>query len=317
MPIHDLGYRRWDEERTSANLRWQVMAEVGIRQAWAITAVRRAVFLALTPALFALSALFWIEQGFSNTMARDGFLRMIAEWPQSGDAMKEMVEGGTSRHSLWAFVLMIFLRYPQGICMLVLIGIIGPPLISRDVRSRAFLLYFSRPISRVQYVIGKGAILATYLLLITAIPATMIYAFGLLLSPKFVLLDTWDIPFRIFFSSLVLIIPSTSLMLCLSSLTTESRNAGFAWYVIWVLGGIAYRSLSVLDVTVNSYDFTTHYSSWTLISPYHMMGRVQSYVFGLAPLDGQQVLPSMIVLTLFTAFCLTVLFRRVSAPMRI
>ena len=34
MPIHDLGYRRWEGERVPEQSRWRVICEVGVRQAW-------------------------------------------------------------------------------------------------------------------------------------------------------------------------------------------------------------------------------------------------------------------------------------------
>ena len=320
MPIHDLGYRGWALSKTRESMRWRVMAEVGVRQAWGIMGVRRSVLVALSPVLIALGLLFAFEQAMSEPALRQGLFRTIQQWPQSQVAAVELMKGENgARHVLWSYILLMFFRYPQGFAMLILVGIIGPPLISRDVRSRAFLLYFSRPISRVQYLIGKAAILVFYLSIITVVPAMIIFLVGLMLSPTFsVILATWDLPFRIVLASLVLIVPATSLMLCLSSLTTESRNASFAWYVVWVLGFVAYASLANADAArFGQEEFLTYVSKWTLASPYHMMGRVQSFVFGIEGIDGPYVVASMVMLSLITGLCLLVLFRRVSAPMRV
>ena len=59
-----------------------------------------------------------------------------------------------------------------------------PPLISQDIRSRAFLLYFSRPLTRMEYLVGKTASLWAYLAMITAVPALSLYAIGVVLSPN-------------------------------------------------------------------------------------------------------------------------------------
>ena len=64
---------------------------------------------------------------------------------------------------MWSWLLYTFLRYPQGGIMVLMVGIIAPPLISQDVRSRAFLLYFSRPLARWQYALGKLATVWFYL----------------------------------------------------------------------------------------------------------------------------------------------------------
>lgn len=55
--------------------------------------------------------------------------------------------------------------------MVMVIGLIAPPMISQDVRSRAFLLYFSRPLTRGEYLLGKLASVWVYLSLISTLPA--------------------------------------------------------------------------------------------------------------------------------------------------
>jgi hypothetical protein len=52
-----------------------------------------------------------------------------------------------ARHSVWSWLLYTFLRYPQGGITVLMVGIIAPPLISQDVRSRAFCCTF-RGLSR-------------------------------------------------------------------------------------------------------------------------------------------------------------------------
>ena len=75
----------------------------------------------------------------------------------------------TARHDAWAWLLLSLLRYPQGFVMVLAVGMIAPSLIAKDVLSRAFLLYFSRPLARTEYVLGKLFVVCTFLvLMITA-----------------------------------------------------------------------------------------------------------------------------------------------------
>jgi hypothetical protein len=125
---------------------------------------------------------------------------------------------------------------------MLVIGMIAPPLIARDVRTRAFLMYFSRPVGRIEYVLGKALIVSTYLMFITTVPALGCYLFGVALSSDLsVLADTWDLPFRIVLASLIFIVPAVSVALMFSSLTSESRFAAFAWFAFWGLGFIAWN----------------------------------------------------------------------------
>ena len=296
------------------------MAEVGVRQAWSILSVRRSVIVSLSPLLAGLLGLFAIEQAMVDQQLRLQLARMLQDLPDAGLAMNELLSATESRHAMWAYTMLWLLRYPQGLATLILVSIIGPPLISRDVRSRAFLLYFSRPIGQLQYVFGKASVLITYLMLISVIPLWFIYFVGILLSSSpAVILDTWDLPIRVTVASAVLILPACSLMLCLSSLTTESRNAGFAWYVIWVLGIIGYSNLSTVEAATHSApgEFVKYHSNWTLLSLYHMIARVQAWILGIESWDGPQVMSSALVLAAMTICSLLVLFRRVSAPMRV
>jgi ABC-type transport system involved in multi-copper enzyme maturation permease subunit len=205
--------------------------------------------------------------------------------------------------------------------MVMVVGLIAPPLISQDIRSRAFLLHFSRPLTRGEYLLGKIASLWAYLAMISTAPALALYALGVLLSPKLgVVYATWDIPLRILAASVVLMLPTSVLALCFSSLTQESRYAGFAWFAVWILGWFTYVSATSAEA-INAQQAgqtpgaVLEESAWTHLSLYHTLGRVQRWVFGFA--DFRDVLVSLAILVAVTLVSLAVLYYRISAPMRV
>lgn len=53
--------------------------------------------------------------------------------------------------------------------------LIGPPMVSRDLRNNALPLYLCRPFSRTEYVIGKMSVLLILLSLITWIPQLLLF----------------------------------------------------------------------------------------------------------------------------------------------
>jgi ABC-2 type transport system permease protein len=53
--------------------------------------------------------------------------------------------------------------------------LIGPPMVSRDLRNNALPLYLCRPFSRTEYVIGKMSVLLLLLSLITWIPQLLLF----------------------------------------------------------------------------------------------------------------------------------------------
>ena len=215
-----------------------------------------------------------LRQRAEREFRRRALPQLLRQLPHSEAAAEAWLNNPAgSRHAVWSLLLMTFFRYPQGTLMVLLVGMIAPSLVSLDFRSRAFLLYFSRPITPFEYIVGKAMVVWCYLAAITTLPALTLYVLGVLLSPEIgVVLETWDLPFRILGASLVLMVPTTALALFFSSMTSESRYAGFAWFAVWGLGWAAYANLEAVSAG----------KQWSMISLYHMLGRVQAWVFGLS-----------------------------------
>src|SRR5258705_10617496 len=55
--------------------------------------------------------------------------------------------------------------------------LVGPPLVSRDLRNNALPLYLCRPFSRTEYVLGKMSVILILLSLITWIPQLLLFLF--------------------------------------------------------------------------------------------------------------------------------------------
>ena len=227
------------------------------------------------------------------------------------------------RNDVWRWLMMVFFRYPQAIIILFLVGTVAPTLISRDLRSRAFLLYFSRPIGKFEYILGKLCIPSAFIMAVTTLPALGLYAIALLMSPNFsVFWNTWDIPIRIVLATFALVIPTSAVALMLSSLTQESRFASFAWFAVWALGHGAWWTIVVstalsmntapVDPAVLQSDLV---QNWSALSLYNCLGSTQAIIFGFE--DLQDVWREVLSLAGITLFSLIVLYRRVSAPIRV
>ncbi len=318
MPIHDLGYRPLQQQRIPRVPRWWVIAQTGLQLSWKSQWLRRMLFLAWLPAVGLGLMLFVYEFSMTQPPERMGAHALLRNLPNSGSVIDSMLtDPAGARREVWAYLLLTLFRYPQGLLMVLVVALVAPPLISRDMQSRAFLLYFSRPLGRVDYLLGKMIVVWTYLALITTVPALSLYVLGVFLSPDLsVVGHTWDLPLRILGASVWLIVPTTALALCFSSLTRESRFAGFAWVAVWALGWAAYANLTALDLHGNRWSQNGFESRWTLISLYHSLGRVQAWVFGLEP-DFVSVQGPITLLTILTLVSLAVLLRRISAPLRI
>lgn len=326
--VHRMGYRGWSGDLSSGWLRWTVIAGVGIRRAWQSRWLRRMLFFAWLPAAwFGIGFFLWEQATFSPEWRQTlrPLLQGMPPTPEFNE-IREAVRSGnleSGRHTVWAWLLQSFFRNPQAVLMVMVVGLIAPPLISQDIRSRAFLLYFSRPLTRGEYLLGKLASVWVYLSLISTIPALGLYVVGVLLSPNLsVVSATWDLPLRIVAASIVLMLPTSVLALCFSSLTQESRYAGFAWFAVWILGWFTYGAVTSAEAfnaqqeaMRTGQQFVLEDSSWTHLSLYHTLGRVQSWVFGFA--DFRDVQVSMLILIGITVIALGILVHRISAPMRV
>ena len=324
MPIHNLGYREWSGELKSTSTRWLVVAGIGIGRAWQSAWLRRMMFFAWMPGVVMGFMIFIYEQsakqgGEVQDIVSAGAMALATL--ESPDAIyrrirQERMETGSrpsmgeERHIFWSSLLLILFRRSQSFLLIPIVAVIAPPMISQDFRSRAFLLYFSRPLTKVQYIAGKFATISVYLLFVTMFPALLLYFVGVLLSPDIsVLYATWDLIFRVILASLIIVIPCTALALMLSSLTTESRYASFAWFAVWIFGHLTYLVISNVASPGDS-------SMVESLSLYETFSDLSSWILD-PKLGVTHVETRFMLLAVLTAVCTAVLYRRVSAPMEV
>lgn len=74
------------------------------------------------------------------------------------------------------FFFQTFVNIQGGFAFFVAL-LVGPPLVSRDLRNNALPLYLCRPFSRTEYVVGKMSVLLILLSAITWIPQLLLFLF--------------------------------------------------------------------------------------------------------------------------------------------
>lgn len=102
--------------------------------------------------------------------------------------------------------------------------LVGPPLVSRDLRNNALPLYLCRPFSRTEYVAGKMAVVLILLSAITWVPQLLLFLFQSYLQGGRWLLDNLWIAAAIFIASVVWIL--------LLALLSQAISALVKWRVI-------------------------------------------------------------------------------------
>lgn len=340
MPINDVGYRSLKSRTESSLFRWLAICRIGVQLALKSKWVKRIMLAAWLPVTYWAAGFFVFEKAIfaeqisgmgqgvdlnqvTSLALTESITNRFSIFPGVDDLQEVLRTGDIPqiRNTVWRWMLMIFFRYPQAITILFLVGFIAPSLISQDIRSRAFLLYFSRPISRIEYIFGKICVPSIFIILVTTLPALCLYVVAILMSPDISTLpQTWDIPMRIIIATFGLVIPTSAVALMLSSLTQESRFANFSWFVVWGLGHGAWLTivlatslqmgLPLFDPQVMQSEVV---SNWSAISLYNSLGSLQSYIFGFETFA--ESWRGIVSLFGITAFSMTILYQRVSSPM--
>jgi ABC-2 type transport system permease protein len=238
MPIFDQGYQHWNGRLSGHVWRWLAVTREGVRAQWKKRATRSAVLVAFGPALL-LSAMLivWglLEQ---QSSLLDTFGPLLRGLPP------EIIEGPKQyRASFWTMAYHYFFQI-QTFFAMILVLIVGPDLISQDLRFNAIPLYFSRPLRRIDYFLGKLGVIGFYLAVVAIGPALVAYLLGVAFSFELsVFRDTARLMAGVIAYGLLIVVSAGTLMLALSSLSRSSRFVGAAWVGVWVVGNIAAQSL--------------------------------------------------------------------------
>ena len=151
------------------------------------------------------------------------------------------------RAVVWTLCYSLFLS-SELVLSMVLVLLVGPDLISQDLRFHALPLYLSRPLRRIDYLIGKLGVIAAFLGLVVIVPCALAYVLGLLFSLDLTIVrDTWRVLLASMAYGLVIIVSAGTLVLALSSLSRNSRHVALFWLVLWVVSGIFSSVLQYSD----------------------------------------------------------------------
>ena len=239
MPIFDQGYQHWNGPLAGHAWRWLAITRQGVRAQWKNKGVRFSVISGLLPALIlsAMLILYGLFEQKSDLLTP--FLALLQNLP---DAIKDGPRA--YRRDIWTLAFHYYFSV-QIFFSMVIVLLVGPDLISQDLRFNAIPLYFARPLRRIDYFLGKLGVIAFYIGLVTAAPVLLAYTLGLAFSLEFaVITDTWRLLLASLALCLIIIVSSGTLMLAFSSMSRNSRYVGAIWVGLWVVSNITADSLA-------------------------------------------------------------------------
>jgi ABC-2 type transport system permease protein len=233
MPIFDQGYQHWQGELSGHAWRWLTIARQGVRTGMKNRWVRLVTLIGLIPAL--VLAGFLILWGLAEQQVNRGILQSIGFLP---DAIRNSKSPEQFRVPIWTMAYQYYFETQMIFCMLLVL-LVGPSLISQDLRFNAIPLYFSRPLRRFDYFLGKLGVIAVFLGGVAIVPALIAYALGVGFSLDLsVVKDTSRVLGAGVLYGLVVVLSAGTLMLAISSLSRNSRYVGATWVGLWIISGV-------------------------------------------------------------------------------
>jgi len=203
MPIHDQGYRRYGGGKTPRGQAWMVIARAGLR-----TMLAKRMFLGLLLVSWFPFFVRAVQIYAATNLPQARFLALTAE------TFRQFLD----QQSIFVFFVTVY---------------VGAGLIANDRRANALQIYLSKPLTRAEYVFGKLAILVTFLLFVTWLPAIVLLLVQIAFAGDFTFLRTnlFLFPAITVFCAIEVITIGTA-MLALSSLTKSTRYVGILYAAV-------------------------------------------------------------------------------------
>ncbi len=269
MPIFDQGYQHWQGSLASHGWRWFAISRQGVKTQLKNRKTKYLILTAWTPALALIGflALWGLFEQKSDLI--EPFLFLFQGLPD------DVKEGPRAfRASIWTIAFHAFFWVEVGLSMFLVL-LVGPDLISQDLRYNALPLYLSRPLHRRDYFLGKLGVIVGFLSTITVGPALVAYLVGVGFSLDFsVVSDTWRLLLGIILYGLLVAVICGIVMLGFSSISKNSRIVAILWFGMLILGNTIRSNVEQMhqhDIDINP--------SWQSVSFLDDLHRIRQVLF--------------------------------------
>ncbi|MDQ3487130.1 MAG: ABC transporter permease subunit [Acidobacteriota bacterium] len=273
MPIHDQSYRRYGGAKAALGRSWTVIAKAGI-----MNMIRKRSFMGLLLFAWFPFVIRAVQIYFASNYAQ-------VEALMAPDA--KMFRDFLEQQDFFVFVMTIY---------------VGAGLIANDRRANALQIYLSKPLLRSEYIAGKAAVLFTFIMLVTWLPAILLLILQVVFkgSFEFMRANLFLFP-AITVGTLLQALVATFTMLALSSLSKSSRYVGILY------AGIIFFTAAIYGAMVA----ITGSTSLSWLSVGSNVTQVVDVIFRQAPRYSTPWQVSLIVVLGLIALAISVLERRV------
>lgn len=191
----------------------------------------------------------------------------------------------------------------QGVLAFLLTAFVGPGLISPDLANGALPLYFCRPFSRAEYVLGKSSVLAILLSYITWVPGVALFVLQASLAG-----GSWTWNNLWIVGSLVL---SSLLWIAVLSLLAMALSAWVKWRI--VAGALLLAAMFFGAGFGQAINAVLRTEAGNFFNVAYLMNTVWNSLFQVDTEHAIAVGQAWFALLVYCAICLGLLMRKVRA----
>ena len=273
MPIHDQGYRRYAGRREAHGQTWWVIARAGIMER-----LRERKFLGLL-------LVAWLP-----FLVRSVQLYVASNYTQAAPLL------GPTPGLFKEFL------QQQGIFVFFITMYVGAGLIANDRRANALQIYLSKPLTRVDYVVGKLATLLIFLTGVTFLPGILLLLMQMMFAGNLTFLQAnlFLFPAITAYAAVAVAMAAFS-MLALSSLSKSRRFVAVMYAGLIFFTAAMYQALRGI----------TGSRAWAFISPGDVLDVFASVIFRTAGATSIPFPAALLFLVLILGGSILVLERRV------
>lgn len=233
MPIHDRVYRRLDDPPKKPHpFPAAVIGRYGLRYSVRGWFVRLLLLAGCIPALVFCGQVY----AASRMENGEGILRLLADFSGQGVGSAARTLAGLedvdpeSWRNLGEVGLFLLL-FIQTWVITALTPLIGGRAIADDLRSQAFEVYLARPITGVDYLLGKFLGVFQLLFALAVLPGVVLLAVSHGLFPES-WSATWPLYFKVLLAGSIIAAVNGFIVLGISSVGTSRRYAVIIWYLL-------------------------------------------------------------------------------------
>ncbi|NIM91777.1 MAG: ABC transporter permease subunit [Candidatus Aminicenantes bacterium] len=221
MTIKEKGYSHWEGELAEKKLPWWPITRFGIRSTFRKKFFKFFFFGALLPAVVFLVGIYISER-------LEDFRFMI----RNQTNFLTVDPGYFKSYFTGDFLLFM---------MVAILVFCGSGLISDDLKHNSLQLYFSRPLKKGQYFLGKASVIFFFLFLVTLVPGLVFFIMKLIFAGNFKFFASYPwLPLSIIGYSVLVTLFFALYTLFLSSLSKNRRYVSILIFAVYIFSDIIF-----------------------------------------------------------------------------